>query len=175
MKKERLIIAGHSASGKDYLSESLVKMGLKKSVTYTTRPIRNGEVDGEVYHFVSLDEFNIMESNNLFYEFEDFKVDNGYLWYYGSTNEDWDKCNLFIKTVRGINEIRKEDRDSCFIVFLDIPKDVRYQRLLERNDNNDSVNRRIESDEKDFDGFLDYDLKIIDEDFDPQMVFDLMD
>jgi guanylate kinase len=112
-----------------------------------------------------------MIDNGEFYEFENFKED----WYYGSTNEDWNNCNLFIKTVGGVEQIRPEDRNDCFIVFLDISREVRYQRLLERNDNNDDLNRRLDADEKDFEEFSDYDLRITDEKFDPNMVFDLMD
>lgn len=170
-KKEKLIIVGHAASGKDYLAEQLVKRGLIKSTTYTTRPKRDNEVDGEVYNFISLDKFMEMESNGEFYEYEKFLGD----WYYGSTVNDWDNCNLFIKTVGGVNQIREEDRSSCFVVFLDIDEKIRYERLLERNDNNDSLLRRMESDSNDFNGFEDFDLKISDESFDPEMVYELMD
>ena len=94
MKKEKLIIVGHGASGKDYLSDCLIEKGLKKSITYTTRPMRDGEIDGEIYNFVSVEKFKEMDSNGEFYEYETFKED----WYYGCTNEDWNNCNLFITT-----------------------------------------------------------------------------
>jgi guanylate kinase len=171
MKKEKLIIVGHGASGKDYLSDCLTKKGLKKSRTYTTRPMRDNEVDGEIYNFISVEKFKEMDSNGEFYEYETFKED----WYYGSTNEDWNSCNLFIKTVGGVDQIKEEDRKNCFVVFLDIPEEVRLERLLERNDNNDSLQRRMDYDKKDFENFEDFDLKISDENFDPDMVFDLMD
>jgi len=170
-KVEKIILVGAAASGKDYLADYLVKKGLSKSITYTTRPIRDGEVDGVVYNFISINDFKEMESNSEFYEYENFKKD----WYYGSTNDDWDTCNLFIKTVGGIKQISDEDRKDCFVVFLDIPRDVRFNRLLERSDNNDLLERRMNSDDFDFDGFDDFDLRISDDGFDPMMVFDLMD
>ena len=53
-KKEKLIIVGHGASGKDYLASELIKLGLKKSITYTTRPKRSGEEDGIIYNFIDI-------------------------------------------------------------------------------------------------------------------------
>lgn len=48
-------IMGKSASGKDTIYKRLLKepaLNLKKIVTYTTRPIRAGEVPGEEYYFI---------------------------------------------------------------------------------------------------------------------------
>ena len=49
-------IMGKSASGKDTIFKRLVQdesLCLKTIVSYTTRPMREGEKDGEEYHFVS--------------------------------------------------------------------------------------------------------------------------
>lgn len=148
----------------------MIELGLNKSITYTTRPKREGEVDGDVYHFISNEKFNEMIENNEFYEYDVFLND----WYYGSTKEDWENCNLFIKTVKGVNSIREEDRKGCFVVYLDIDEGIRYERLMERNDNNDSSERRIQSDKRDFNYFDNFDLRIRDEKFSPKMVYDLM-
>jgi len=165
-----LIIVGPGASGKDYLAEKLIELDLKKSITYTTRPKREGEIDGEIYHFILNEKFEEMIKNEEFYEYDVFLND----WYYGSTNKDWEDCNLFIKTVRGVGNIKNEDRDSCFVVYLDIDEEIRYERLMERNDSNDSSDRRIKADNDDFGEFSDFDLRIRDEKFSPWMVYDLM-
>lgn len=57
-----LVILGESASGKTTLLNNFIKANPKyhKIVTYTTRPMREGEVDGVDYHFISkatFDEF----------------------------------------------------------------------------------------------------------------------
>lgn len=148
----------------------MIELGLNKSITYTTRPKRESEVDGDVYHFISNEKFNEMIENDEFYEYDVFLND----WYYGSTKEDWENCNLFIKTVKGVNSIREEDRKGCFVVYLDIDEGIRYERLMERNDNNDSSERRIQSDKRDFNYFDNFDLRIRDEKFSPKMVYDLM-
>lgn len=47
-----IVIMGKSLSGKSYLQKKLVKRGFPKMVTATTRPKRQGEVDGQDYYFV---------------------------------------------------------------------------------------------------------------------------
>lgn len=47
-----IVIMGKSLSGKSYLQKELVKRGFPKMVTATTRPKRQGEVDGQDYYFV---------------------------------------------------------------------------------------------------------------------------
>ena len=52
-------IMGKSSSGKDTLYRKInegKKLGLKNIISYTTRPIRKGEMEGREYHFVSVDE-----------------------------------------------------------------------------------------------------------------------
>lgn len=166
---ERIILVAPGASGKDYLARYLVNRGIRKAVTYTTRPKRDGEVNGVDYHFISVSQFEKMISEGKFYEYEIFKKD----WYYGSTVEDWDKCHLFIKTVGGVQQIQESDRDDCFVVYLDIPEEVRYQRLLERNDQDDHLKRRMLADKKDFENFEDFDLRITDPNFNPELVYEL--
>lgn len=48
-----IVIMGKSLSGKSYLQKELVKQGFPKMITATTRPKRQGEVDGQDYYFVN--------------------------------------------------------------------------------------------------------------------------
>ena len=52
-----ILLCGKTSSGKTFLQKELIKIGYKSIVTYTTRPPRNGEVDGIAYHFVTKEEF----------------------------------------------------------------------------------------------------------------------
>jgi dephospho-CoA kinase len=52
-----------------------------------------------------------------------------------------------------------------FVIYLDIPQKVRRERLGERNDKNDSVERRISADIEQFRNFSDFDCKITNENF----------
>jgi guanylate kinase len=68
-------------------------------------------------------------------------------------------------TPKGIHEIKPEDRLESFVIYLDIPSNVRIKRLNKRHMPGDSVKRRIEADELDFSDFTDYDLRITNSDF----------
>lgn len=157
--QSKVIILGSGASGKDFLSKRFQERGFVKSVSYTTRPKREGEIDGVDYHYISEEEFHRMTQQDMWHEMDCYRG-----WYYGSTKADFEKCNLFIKTPEGMAKMNPKDRARCFVLFLDIPEEVRRKRLEERNDS-DSVERRLEADRKAFDNYSDYDLKIEDPKF----------
>ena len=48
---KRIILVGKAASGKDHLRKKFESRGFKYAVTYTTRPPREGEIDGKDYLF----------------------------------------------------------------------------------------------------------------------------
>ena len=58
-----IYLMGKSSSGKDTVYRELLRddsLKFKKVVLYTTRPIREGEVDGVQYHFVDEEVFNAL-------------------------------------------------------------------------------------------------------------------
>lgn len=177
-KKEKCIILGPSASGKDYLKRKLSERGLKALVKYTTRPPREGEVDGVEYKFVTQEIFHRMIESSRFLLHQEFEVwpkdKEPEKWYYGISREDFENSQVMILTPGEFSQVEGLDRQNYFVVLLDIPEDVRRQRLSVRNDNNDSIDRRITADAKDFSAKIDYDLKISDPDFEEDMVWDLM-
>jgi guanylate kinase len=155
----RIILAGRAASGKDHMRNALEKKGFKYGISYTTRPPRNGEIDGKDYFFLSVEKFEEMISQNLFYEYVSF---NG--WYYGTTKEQFYRDDIFIMTPHGISHLDPKDRANSVILFFDIPYEVRRERLMQRCDA-DTVDRRLEADDRDFSNFSDYDVKITDPNF----------
>ncbi len=68
-----------------------------------------------------------------------------------------------------------EMRKGCFVVYLDIDRSIRESRLLGRQDKNDSITRRLNADDIDFQEYKDYDLKVTDPEFSADDVYDLMD
>lgn len=172
-KQEKIIILGHSGSGKDFLRKSLIELGLRYQPKFTTRPKRSNESQGEDYNFIDYDLYHELHQQGDIKTSECFEI-NGVNWYYGITKENWNNNQIFIMTPSELKQLTSEDRGNTFVVYLNIDKEIRIKRLLERNDNNDSVERRITADEKDFEMFRDYDLSITDEDFDAQWIYDLM-
>jgi guanylate kinase len=150
---KRIIICGHGASGKDFLASKFVEKGFTKSISKTTRPMRSGEVPGLTYKFVSHNDFLNSVEKKEFFEYTNF---NG--WYYGTTNKSWNNSDIFIMTPRGVKNIPDNDREDCFIIFIDIPRDVRESRISERSDV-DSITRRLLADDKDFKNFNDYNYR----------------
>jgi guanylate kinase len=179
-KSEKIIIVGAAASGKDFVINYCVSKGLKRGMKWTTRPPRKGEVDGVDYFFIDEFKFKRMIEGAQFHEWESFDVvENGQsaTWYYGSTWQDFDDGQVFIKTPSAITKLTREQREQCFIVYLDIPLEVRRNRLIERLNNlndSDSYERRLSGDIRDFDRFMDYDLRIKDPDFDADMILGFM-
>src|SRR6266542_3281561 len=64
------VITGPSGVGKGTLIEHLLRRvpGLELSVSATTRPPREGEVDGRDYHFLAREEFDRRAAANEFLE-----------------------------------------------------------------------------------------------------------
>ncbi len=173
MKTEKIVIVGKSGSGKDHLLRGLIKKDLKYQPKITTRPKRKLEKQGIEYSFLSNQNFNKMLESKEIKVYQHFII-NDNDWYYSISNQNFEDNQLFIMTPHEISTLNKEDRKKCFVVYLDIDESVRRSRITKRNDDNDSINRRMESDEEDFKFFNDYDLKITDPDFETDMVYDLM-
>lgn len=79
------IFTGPSGAGKGSVMRALLERDsrLSKVVTYTTRPPRDGEIDGFDYRFVSSVEFQAMVASGQVYEYEQVYQDH----YYGSPRD----------------------------------------------------------------------------------------
>jgi len=178
-KKEKLILLGKSGSGKDFLMRKLVEKKLRGCLKMTTRPQRKHEIQWVTYEFVADWTFKEKIDNDEFLVYQTFEVTpegkDPETWYYGITKEEFEKSQVFIMTPGEFENITPEVRKGCFVVYLDIDRDIRESRILGRQDKNDSVTRRLDADEIDFQNFKDYDLRITDPEFEAEDVYDLMD
>ncbi len=72
MKREGLILilSAPSGAGKTSLCRELFQTfpDMKESISYTTRVPRSGEIEGEAYHFVTVEEFDRMIADDAFAE-----------------------------------------------------------------------------------------------------------
>ena len=66
----RIILCGPGASGKDHLKRQFEAKGFRKSISYTTREPREGEVDGVHYYFVDEQKFLKLIEDGVFYEWQ---------------------------------------------------------------------------------------------------------
>jgi guanylate kinase len=168
--KRKIILVGEGGSGKDYLAKYLIDNGYKRNVAYTTRPIREGEIDGKDYKFITRKDFENKINEDFWHEYNIFIPEKK--WYYGSSRENFEKCNLFIKEPRAISLLSKEERNMCYIIWIKIDENIRRNRMSIRRKNDDNVERRIEGDRKDFEKFNDYDLLITDPNFNPKDILE---
>ena len=82
-------LMGKSSSGKDTIFRRLMEdedLSLETIVSYTTRPIREGEVEGVEYHFVKDYEMEEMEKKGLVIEKRTYDTVCG-LWNYFTTTD----------------------------------------------------------------------------------------
>lgn len=156
-----LIIGGKSGSGKDSVVKEFEKNGWKRIVKYTNRPKREDEIDGVDYHFVSIE---LMETIPFIFK-QSFVVANGNTWYYGfpmehimlSDNKN-DKY-IIIMTPFEYNKFLDMTKEFKIIgkdfisVQIDVPDDIRRERLIKRGDDIEEIDRRIKADNKDFEGW----------------------
>lgn len=152
-----IILCGKSCAGKDTTRAELEKYGFKNIVSYTSRPMRENEVDGIDYHFVnrSLFENMIAKEQMIEYRIYNTLVENiPDKWYYGLKK---DKLNpseryIVILDLDGVeNFIKYYGKENCFVVYMCCPKSERKRRAIERGSfDNTEWNRRLSADDKDF-------------------------
>ena len=53
----KIILIGKAAAGKDHMRKVLEGRGFTYGTSYTTRPPREGEIDGQDYYFISEKDF----------------------------------------------------------------------------------------------------------------------
>lgn len=148
------VLIGKSCAGKDYIASKLTNFGLKRVVTYTTRPKRKNEKEGVNYHYIPRQEFEVLISSGFFAEWRSYDTVDG-LWYYGSSVDsyDTDEDRFIILNPEGFRQIKKilsEDMVKSIYVYSNI-KTIR-NRLKKRGDKKEEVERRIEHDLIDFKG-----------------------
>lgn len=148
-----LILIGKSASGKTTIRDILtMKHGFHSIVTYTTRPMRKGEISDVTYHYISNEEFLKKIDEDFFVEWEKYRVGES-VWYYGTAKEDIkdaDEKSVIILTPDGVRDILKYDSIKSVVIYLYSNIGTIRKRLSKRNDNKDKAEDRIKRDVKDF-------------------------
>ena len=154
------IFIGKSASGKDFLLKKLVAEGnFQNLVTFTTRPMREGEVDGIDYHFVTEKEFKVLEKAGKFLETRKYNtLVNGKpdVWYYGSPVIDIANNNyaiiLDVQGTRDYIDYFSDERQLNLIniTYVCASKAVRTARAQRRGgfDASEWARRLIDDDNK---------------------------
>ena len=146
------IISAPSGCGKTSLVRELCQTYsfLEQTVSYTTRTIRSGEVDGQDYHFISKDEFIENKKNNKFIESQNV-YDNFYGTTYESINEILASGKDAILEIdyKGMLLIKSKIPSSQSIYILPPSIEELEKRLFDRGLDSDEVIKKRVSRAKD--------------------------
>jgi guanylate kinase len=153
-KHKLVLFCGPSGSGKTTIVHSLLKAfpRMRFSISATTRPKRDNEVDGVDYYLLTPEQFRAKIANNEFLEWEEVYTDR----YYGTLKADVQKIlddeyiALFDVDVEGGLAIRKNFGSQILDVFVMPPSvDELHKRLVARaTETADSLSKRLEKAEK---------------------------
>lgn len=148
------VLIGKTCSGKTMVREKLLNYGFNKIVTYTTRPIRPGEIDGDTYHFITDDEFESAINSGFFAEWKSYNTQFG-VWKYGTSLSDIeaaDENTIIILTPDGYRDLCSNLSKKPLSIYIYANNSTIKKRLKARKDNRDEAKRRLEHDDVDFKG-----------------------
>ena len=163
------IISAPSGAGKTSLVKALLEStpNICVSISYTTRPQRQGEVDGHDYNFVTQDEFQVMLEQGAFIEHA--AVFNNF---YG-TSETWVKERLAVGIDvileidwQGAAQVRRLVPEAVGIFILPPSRTVLHQRLVQRGQDSDEIiARRTAEAVNEMSHYSEFDYLVINDDF----------
>lgn len=152
MKKYKVIaLIGEAGSGKDFLLRQAIQAypQYNEIISCTTRPIREGEVNGKNYYFLTDKEFKDFEKDGYMLETASF---NG--WYYGTMKQALraDSINIGVFNPEGVRSLIKHEDIDVRVFYVRAPAKKRLLRQLNRenNPNVDEIVRRYSTDQADF-------------------------
>ena len=148
-----LAIMGQAGSGKDSLMKALIDGNYipdaKPIISCTTRPIREHEVDGVNYHYLTNDEFAEQVLNGEMLEATVFNN-----WCYGTSvkNLHPNCLNIGVFNPEGVEILQEANNVDLEIIYIVADDKVRLLRQLNREEhpNCDEIVRRFGTDKKDF-------------------------
>ena len=156
-----VFLTGKSATGKDTILSELLKRhpDLEKAVSYTTRPQRAGEKDGEAYHFVTEEYFDKPDLEIIDKRTYKVKLKDNHegKWTYVFMNDFADGKTYLVAGALSVYmsfaEFFKSDTNVTLkLIYLELPDRERLLRAIDRckDGNYAEVCRRYLADEEDF-------------------------
>ena len=152
MNKIKIIaLIGEAGSGKDYLLHRAIAHypDYHEIISTTTRPPREGEVEGKNYYFVDYDTFYELMDNGDMLECTNFNN-----WWYGTSlnSLDKDKINIGVFNPEGIRSMLARDDIDLRVFYVSASPKTRLLRQLNREEhpNVAEIIRRYGTDVEDF-------------------------
>ncbi len=139
-KGKLIIVAGPSGTGKGTVENAVMEKfpEIQFSVSVTTRPRRDYEIEGEHYFFISKEEFLKRLERNELAEWQEVYSKNGH--YYGTLRSFVDtaleqgKLLLIDIDIKGGINLKKEYPQNSISIFIEPPSvEALERRLINRN------------------------------------------
>lgn len=166
-----LVLSGPSGAGKSSLIAKIIDhIGPTYfSISTTTRPIREGEVNGVHYHFVSAEEFKREIEQEMFLEYA-LVHGNYYGTSLGPVKEALKEGMLVIFDidVQGHDAVQNRLGDISTSVFITTPTLQELKRRLHNRstDSEEIINKRLEMAKREIQRISEYDYLIVNDDLD---------
>ncbi len=164
------IVAAPSGGGKTSLVNALLQLDdrLRLSISHTTRPPREGEVDGRHYYFVSEDEFSRLVAENAFLEHArvyDHRYGTGREQVQRQLDQGFDV--MLDIDWQGAAQIR-QSFPECRSIFILPPslEELRRRLALRGQDSTDVIERRMQKARSELSHAHEFDYMIVNDDFD---------
>ncbi|MCT6868390.1 guanylate kinase [Apibacter sp.] len=162
-----IIFSAPSGAGKTTIVKYLLTIfpEIAFSISCTTRPKREFEVNGKDYYFLTEKEFKEKIKNNEFIEYEEVYEGRFYGTLHSEIERLWNqgKHVIFDIDVKGGLNLKKQFKERALAIFIAPPslKDLE-ERLKNRNtENSDSLLARIQKADEELSFAKDFDVVII--------------
>ncbi len=162
-----VVLSAPSGAGKTTIAKALVegREDVVFSVSATTRPSRDNEVDGVDYHFLSEPDFRAMIEADEFVEWAEV---HGHL--YGTLRQalqdarDQGRFLILDVDVAGAMQVRQRVPDAVLVFVLPPAAEALVERLRERGtEGEDTLARRIENARGELDYASEFDYVVVNE------------
>ncbi|MBO4904378.1 MAG: guanylate kinase [Lachnospiraceae bacterium] len=132
-------LTGKSCAGKDTIYNILIRdeeLALRPVIRYTTRPIRDGEIDGVTYHFVDIEKYRDYRQSGRIIEEQVYHTVCGD-WYYFTVDDgmiDLTKDSYLAIGVLTSYEGTRDHfgPDAVLPIYIELDDGERLQRALDR-------------------------------------------
>ncbi|WP_394176221.1 guanylate kinase [Thalassotalea litorea] len=170
------ILSAPSGAGKSSLIKALLAQksdrAMQVSVSHTTRDPRPGEVNGEHYHFVSVDEFKALIADNAFYEWAEVFGN-----YYGTSEAAIDAqleqgIDVFLDIDwQGAQQVRLRHPQVTTIFISPPSKEALLSRLQSRGQDSDEViAERMAQAKSECSHFEEFDYIVVNDEFETALI-----
>ncbi len=135
------LIVGASGSGKTSLGQQLKEMGINELISHTTREIRQGEIDGQTYYYITKEEFDKLDKLE-----QTCYSGNYYCLSRDEVERHTEKVVYAIVDAKGVKQIQeKYGKSNTIVIYIKVTYLRMILRMLKRGDKITKIIQRIKN------------------------------